>query len=504
MPKKSKLPLPEDDDEFEDDDPSDIPDGGDGALTTTHDDPEGSEFLDAVGTAPAASGFGLGVQSVLHQELEAQQSEEEAATLEALDAMRALDHGELIEWKISRTAEDDEQYNGYLVTWSNSQMTLERVKRLLGGGKYQCKGFRRGKYFTHKTIKIAGPPLIKKGEKVTEGSNGGGDMQAFIQQMMMMDDRRRQEEREYRRQQQEIEERRAASRQQLILAALGPASAVLAAMFQGNKTDLGPILAALKPPDPMQQLAALKALMPEPSAPPPSALDAAFTLVDKLKDMGGLGNSDGQTGWMDIVKEVVKAAGPSVGAVIEGAVQTAQAQAAERARAQQNGNVVMEYPNPESSMPSGSVALAAPASQPQENQEMLGLLKHLPWLRGQVNRWVLAAEKNANPQLYAQVFVADSPKDLEAADVMTLLSREDWLQQLMSLDRRVAQHQSWFVQLHRFLVHILQTEFLSAGAVTDEPVSASTGEPAASAPAPRRVVSGEVDRPMKIPSLTGD
>lgn len=465
-------------------------------------DPEASEFRDALVTTPNA----LGIQTVLEQELDAQQLEHEQATLDALEAMRALDHGELVEWKVSRMGEDDEQYNGYLVTWSNSQMSLERIQRLLGGGKYHCKGFKRGKYFTHKTVKIAGPPLLKKGEKPIDGSGGGGaDMQAFMQQMMMMDERRRAEDERRRHEDVERQERKDAARQQLILTALPSVATVLAAMFQGNKTDLGSILVALKPPpppDPMQQLAALKALMPDPGPAPPSALDSAFTLVDKLKDLGGLNGEGGQAGWMDIFKEVIKAAGPSVGTVIEGAVQNAQAAAAERARG--GGAVTVIPPAIDTSQPA--------AARISQEGAPVGLLKHLPFLRSHLNRWVLAAQKNASPALYAQVFFTEAPDDMDPRELLELLQREDWLLRLAQLDGRVEQVQPWFYALHQVLVHTLHTQFLNpsadgagarmagSGGETTSPIAASPAPPAAI----RRVVTGEVERPVKLPSLTGD
>lgn len=506
----SKLPEVESGDEFVDDDldgTESLPGGGGDSdpempqQPILGGDPHATEFRDALAVTPNA----LGIHTLLEQEADSQQLEAEQATVDALEAMRALDHDESVTWRISRQGNDIDELNGYLVTWSNSQMSIERISRLLGGGKYYCKGFRRGKYFTHKSVTVAGKPLLKPGEKPVEAQGGSGDMQALLSQMMMMDERRRQEEKEYRRQESEAAQRRAESRQTLILAAMGPAASVLAAMFQGNRTDMGSILTALRPPDPMQQLAALKALIPEPAAPAPSALDTALTLMDKLKDLGGLSNSDGQVGWMDIVKEVVKAAGPSVGNVIEGAVQTAQAQATARARQTQlgfngagdvNGGGVQPQPAP--ALPNGG-ALPAPATS--QETPMLGLMQHIPWMRAQINRWVGAAQKQSPPPLYAQLFFVEAPDSLEPQTVFELLSRSDWFTRLADLDQRVTQFESWFTELHQLLMHTLQTEYLnSASSSSDVP----RPEVVTPSPAPRRVVTGDVERPMKLPSLTGD
>lgn len=451
-------------------------------------DPDASEFRDALAVTPNV----LGISTLLEQEADTQRVEEERATLDALEAMRALDAGETIEWKISRVGQDDEQFNGYLVTWSNSQMQIERISRLLGGGKYHCKGFRRGRYFTHKTVTVAGAPLLRKGEKVA--TEDTGSMQALMTQMMMMDERRRREDQDYRRQQAEDDQKRADRRQALMLAAMGPMSTVLAALFQNNRTDIAPLIAALKPPDPMQQLVALKSLMPEPLPAPPNALDSAFSLVDKLKDLGGLQGGDGQAGWMDILREVVKAAGPSVGGIIEGAVQSAQAAAHERAR--QASAIVV--PNQSETPATG--ALPPPEQHAlTEEPSMLSLLKHRPWLQMQINRWVTAAQKNAPTALYAQIFFTEAPESLDEKAVYGLLSQSNWFELLAGFDRRVAQFQPWFVDLHRQLIYTLQTEYLGMNAQPDSEVSISN------APAPRRVAEpAQVDRPTKLPSLTGD
>jgi hypothetical protein len=463
-------------------------------------DPDASEFRDALNATPNV----LGVQSLLEQEADLQQQEQERATMDALEAMRALDHSETVKWRITRTGCDDDVYNGFLATWPNSQMSIERLKRHMGGGTYYLKGFRNGRYFTHKAVNIAGPPILKPGETPTAGSSSSSfDVQSFLAQQQAHDERRRREE-------EERYERRRKERMEMI-AVLGPVLAPVLAALVGNRgPDLGALLTALKPPpppDPIQQLAALKALVPEPAQPASSPLETAFALVEKLKDLGGLNGSEGQAGWMDVFKEVVKAAGPSVGSVIEGAVQNAQAAAAARHQAAPGRN-----------LQEGSISVISQpvdTSQPtaprlvQEGQPVLGLLKHLPFLRSHLNRWVLAAQKSAPPGLYAQVFFTEAPDDLDPRELMELLQKEDWLQQLTRLDARIAQVQPWFHELHAILVHTLETEYLNVGgAGMVAPTSVGGGTPptaAVSAPSTvRRVVSGEVERPMKLPSMTGD
>lgn len=470
--------LPSMADEFDDELPQAEPPGG---------DPDSSEFRDSLNTLPNR----LGVQTLLDQELDLQEQERERATLDALEAMRALDHGETVKWRITRTGCDDDMYNGYLETWFNSQMTIERIKKKLGGGVYYLKGFRNGKYFTHKTVVVAGMPLLKPGETSTQPStpDRSFDVQGFLAQQNA-------DERQRRREQDERDERRRKERLELIMA-LGPVVAPIVAAMIGNRgPDLGALVAALKPPpppDPVQQIVALKALI-EPVAPPPSALDSAFGVIEKLKDLGALGVSDQGTGWMDILKETVKFAGPGLAGAVETVVQNAQVAAAERARAlRQNesaGSVTIVNDAASSDAASQPDTGALPAPSTHTGGPMLGLLKHIPFFKGQIQRWITAAEKSYPVQMCAAMFFLDAPKDLEPEPVAELLSRADWLEQLCRFDPRCRDHREWFVQLHAELLNILRTEYLN------------TNAPAAGAA--RTSTPKEIERPLGLPSLTGD
>lgn len=467
-------------------------------------DPDSREFRDELKMTQ------YGVSSLLEQEADIQQAEQERATLDALEAMRALDHGDSVKWRITRTGWEEDEWNGYLVTWPNSLMSIERICKKLGGGTYYLKGFRNGKYFVHNTVQVAGKPIFKPGDdpaKATTMSeaSGGFNLDRFLAMQEQQNAQRRREEQDYRREQEERErkaeereERRRSDRMQLLLT-LGPAAlTALGAMFTGRQQDLGPILAALKPPDPIQQIAALKALMPAPATE--SGVDTAIKIVEKLSDLGGLGQNEQGTTMLDVVKEFARSSGPVVGKLIEANIERAS-EAAQRT-AQPGMTVSVNGGAGEAgTLPNGVIGSEPPVSPAPGAQEgEMSLIKHIPWLRGQLHKWVPAAERGKSPQVYGLLFVEESPEDLDAHVMLDLLSRPDWFEQLSQLDGRIVPHRAWFLQLHQAIVGEIQARIRAAqqpnpAAATVKPVTAAVR---------RALAEGEIDRPQGLPSLYGE
>lgn len=471
--------------DFDDDLPSSMtrpPEQFEGLRRTAED--EESDFSDRLRVGEAAEHGSLFLEEK-ETELERQQE-----TADVLRTMRELDTGEGIYWRISRIGHDDPSLNGHMGTWPDARVTLDTIKDAFGGGTYRCKGFRsNGGYAGHKTIRIAGD-AIRKAVKV-EAAGQSFDVVSFVAQM---DARQAQDRRERLREESERELREEKRRKERIdmLIALGPSLATVAVALLGNKgPDIGSLLTALKPPDPLQMIAALKALAPEPDrvADP---LDKAFKIMAMLKENGALGTGDSGVGWMDIVKELTHAVGPSVGNLIEGAVENAKVAAAQRqaTNGQIEGQVTEVQPaallGPQAT---GSEDTAAPQGAP-----VLGLLAHLPWLKAQVTKWVPAAAKARNPELYASLFLEELPDGLDPEAVGELLSRSDWFQQLARLDARIGQFQPWFTELHGYLM-------ASISALARDRDAAAKPKPA---PSGRDAPAQQVDRPMKLPSITGE
>jgi hypothetical protein len=441
-------------------------------------DPDDSEILDNIQVDTINHG---GVRALAAEALD---REHEQETADVLRTMSELDTGDGIYWRISRIGHEDPSMNGHMGTWPDARVTLDNIKDNFGGGIYRCKGFRSaGGYAGHKTVRIAGDAVRKAKANVEQSAtnNAGFDVQGFLAQMEARDERRRRDERE-------LQERRDAQREKYILT-LGPALlTAMGGLFNRPQLDVGALAAAMRPlpgPDPLQMIAALKSLAPEPVPAGKDPMQTAITLFELLADKAGA--NSGRSEWLDVVKEGVKVLGPSVGGAIEQTIVQARENAT---AAQQNGAAHGSPQNAQ--VPAALPAPSANAHIQQAASEagMLDLLPHLSWLKTQLAKLAGAAHRNRDPELYAAMFLEELPNGLTPQRVLELLSRSDWLAQLArfepSIDDTIA---PWWNQLRECLFAMIH-------------------EAAAAATAPKKSAlelrAGEVERPQAMPSLTGE
>lgn len=497
-------------------------------------DPDASEFRDEIQVGSYASA------GALQTELDRERQEAEQATLDALEAMRAMDAGDQVKWRISRTGHESDELNGYLETWPNHLMTIERIRDRFGGGTFYCKGFRKGRYCSHQVLQISGE--AKRKPSGVEGVNGsvptapagpGFDVQGFLMAQERRDERRREEERRERQEREEREEKRRQERMQMMLT-LGPAAiSALGGLFQGQRVDYMPLIAAMKGPDPITVMTQLKALQ--------GNSDSAMTkILPMLIDMAGQKASSGDTGWLDVVKELAKSAGPTIGGLIEASVQQAKANA-EAATAQGAVGAQGQSPvalNGPASSPQGAIivpesrsrrervvsvptANPVPRPQGQVDMNMMQLLPHLPWLKDQLARMGQAAVKARSPEVYAAMFLEELPDAVDINIVAQLLAAADWYQRLCQLEPRLNREDllPWFTALRADILQSIQQETGAVMGSHSMPTAshdsraatrvevqgpdagAAPPPPAVSVPAPRQ---SEPSRPTKIPSLTGE
>lgn len=405
--------------------------------------------------------------------------EDRLEAAELLEGLRALDAGgDGIRWSISRVGHSNPDLNGHMVTWATSQLDADQIRDTLGAGKYYVKGRRsNGEYGGHKVITIASDAPRREGAStvlpaVNALASGTPTMTEFLSAQERRD-----------RERQERDDRRSEKREQLILASLPAVATVLAAMFNRPQIDLGGLAAALKPapaPDPLVMIAALKQLAPEqPKGPAP--METAIQLFELLADKAG---DSGKTQMLDVVKEGVKILGPTVGSAIEGAIASARLNA-QHAAAQPVPGMSVAVNGETPPIPSPALPSSPASAASSGESSMLDLLPHRAWLREQLGRCVVAAEKERNPQLYAEVFLEELPPGLKPERMLELLAAVDWYQTLCQFDSRIAQQGSWWAAMREQLVQYLQESL--------QPVAER-----------KRAASVEVDRPTGLPSLTGD
>jgi len=530
-------------------------------------DPAGQDFRDTLQVTEALDPVGV-VQGI-DAELKDQQRQVEEDTLEVLEAMRALDHGGTVRWRITRVGTGDPTLDGFLDTWPTKLVTLERIRDKMGGGTFYLKGFRHGKYWVHKTVEIAGVPKVYVPEAPAGGgggvqqnqATGGFDIGAFLAQQEARDAARRREATEERnrerREQEEREERDRKSRNELlaiVMPVLGTIATGITGAFAGARSspmaDIAALMTAMKGPDPITVLTQLKALERGGNN------DTLSKVLPMLIDMAGDRASGGDTGWMDVMKELVKSAGPTVGAMIEHSIQQASA------RGMEHSNGLVTVPGPSGSTPllvqeshsrsalpapepsmivvpesvsrrdrrtpsahdrqpaglvgSSMIAGAAPSAVTADansrvrsaekisgggDMNLMSLLPHLPWLKEQLARCLMAATKGKDPELYAALFVEELPEGIPPSVVVELLSRPDWFSQLVRIDERLnrAELVPWFTQMMQGVLNSMSRE--AAPVVTDQ--TAQTARNAA-APSSATASKHEMRRPTQIPSLTGE
>lgn len=244
-----------------------------------------------------------------------------------------------------------------------------------------------------------------------------------------------------------------------LLTVLGPVvGQIMVALLSRNsqQVDVAALISAMKPApqkDPIEILAALKSLN-EPPKESPDTLERAFALVERLKDMGGGASGEGQTGWLDVVKEVARAAGPGLGSVLQNL-------------GQQRSIASSSVPAPQLLAPAGApAALPAPpvqsldagASVPQTEEEAMNLamLRILPWFRNQLEVLYQKAQSNKSPEVWADALVDDFPEGTDPAPFVALLARQDWFELLSQFDARISPHREWFTECRDAIISILQ------------------------------------------------
>lgn len=226
----------------------------------------------------------------LEGEIETTRNQEEAEYIDALQALRELQVGDPVRWKIFRidNPRGDKRLNGFIAEVGTSDLTQENLAKLWGGGKYRIRGtFSNGKFAGGKTIDIAGDVRPAETQIMMPQSSGSGfDMQAWMAFQQQQDAKR--------------EERTRQDRKDFLALAL-PIAGQIAAALIGRQ------------PQPTQDLAALITALRPTVAPPDPNTTMKGTLETMLlmkRVMGG-----GEDG--DSISSIATALAPYAGPVLQ-------------------------------------------------------------------------------------------------------------------------------------------------------------------------------------------
>lgn len=401
-----------------------------------------------------------------------QQERERIEDADVIQALRSIDGADSVRWRIERVNSEDPERNGHVMECGTDSIDAEILARKLGPGKYKIVGrYQDGSYAAARRLTIASDAIqVTRGQGTSSTSSG-----TSLDELEARYEARRARERAERNELLKI-----------MVPALAPIGAAFITGMVGNRgPDVAALVAALKPPpaptmpEMMTALASLKSLAPEQTTDP---IDRALKLLDVIQDKAPSG---GETGWLDVVKEVIRAAGPTVGTVIEGAVQSAMTRASPTSTTPAAAPSGL-LPAP-SAAPGGSVS-----ATPQENPQMLGLLALIPWLKQQLEMAIQKASRGSDPVLIAERILDDLPDSADPEQLLAFVQREDWWAQLQRLDARVLPYAQWFARMRQAMLEQFGQEIAVTSGEAPPPVMTVS-----------EVKSETIERPAGPPSLTG-
>lgn len=161
-----------------------------------------------------------------------------------------------------------------------------------------------------------------------------------------------------------------------------------------------------------------------------------FDLFLKGMEMGRESGGGGETGLMDIAKELIKS--PLLGQLAQAAT-TPQLPPPNMRMAKPVAAALTDNPVKETN---------ASALNPQVAK---GDTVNNPVLKHYLNMLVQKAEKDSDPILYAEFILDNVPQSMVEQNIM----REDLIEYASSIDPRVKQHEQWFLELRDHIITVL-------------------------------------------------
>lgn len=203
--------------------------------------------------------------------------QDEIERVDALQALRELQAGDPIRWKLWRVGDMDEKRNGYLAEWGTSQLTQENIKNHFGGGSYRIKGtFTDGSYAGQRTVRIAGDAKV---DTMQQANGSSFNMAEWLAMQQQMEERREAREAERRRESE--------SRMERLMGIFAPVLGTVVTAIMGRAAPVAPDVAGL-----------ITALRPSIAPPDPAAQmkTTLETMVMMKKVMGDGGSDDSLSG----------------------------------------------------------------------------------------------------------------------------------------------------------------------------------------------------------------
>lgn len=438
------------------------------------------------------------------------------ANLDIIMGLREVEGAELVRWQISRLSDPTgRKPTGYLCEWGTDLLSTHRIQDEFGAGTYKVVGkHSNGRFAGQRTVKIAEDSKNPSQTQIvpqSESGTGSSSMSEIMTMMLQQNEQRRQEDSDRERREEARDERRRKERMELMTIAAPVVAAIVPALF-GRGPDIAALITATKGPTLAETLTVIRELTPQPVVPTgPGPIDTALKLFDKFTDLAP--KPGGETGWADVLKEIVRSVGPGLaplaaqlaamrpvrGAPIQGQLPAPSAPTAGPPDLYGGMSPQVSPANAGSSAPSvpidSSVIQFPPASgshdQEGEDVNIVQMVKLAPWLKKQIEDLLQRAARDSSPSLYAEVVLDSIPENINGDVLLEFLKRGDWLQTLQQFDSRVANYAPWFTTLRNEIIKTGE-EIKAELAAQVKPAPSSSP----SAPTP-----SEIDRPQGPPSL---
>lgn len=279
---------------------------------------------------------------------------------------------------------------------------MDRVRDEYGGGRYEASMFKNGKLFRKFNFNIATPrtnyvPPVKS----------NNDLNSIVAMLMQ----------QQKDQMNEFKE--------LILQVAKPAA-------PSNQMDIVGIMTAMA-----GMFKVFQGMMPQP-VNNGNGIELLIKGMEVMKDVQG---GNGETGLLDVVKELVKS--PLIENILQQKVLTAPTAATPAAAPRIAGPA-----------PASPGAPSISATPKTEDENMI----RQKFIAGQINQLVMLAKQNKDPDLYAEVVLDNLPAFVSENDIKQVLANENIIEDMSKINPEVKNYEQWFLAFKNSVNQILNGE----------------------------------------------
>lgn len=361
---------------------------------------------------------------------------------DAIAKLKELGDGSDARYEVRRTSPAD--LAGYCCTYSQDELTLERLQEEHGAGKYNIRGRRGdGAFLPSVSVQIAPLPKHKQPAPAPAPVHTGSVMGELAPLLTAMKD--------------------STDRQVNMLTNL------LTALIQ--RPDPKPE----KGPDALALITALVPVLRPPKTD--SAADSVKLLLQGIelgKELGG-GDGDGMAGLLGKGLDTVK----TLATLPRGAARRpAPARVAAPAAPAGAAGTVPALEPPQPAAAAAPVVTEAPAAAADEATDANGAdASILQWLDNQVRLLVHQAKADKDPELYAELFLDNLPPGLDEGIVYAQLTEPDALDKLAAFNGEVLELRDWFEDFRGEVLRLITENAEQPGAQIMPPGGEGPMEP---------------------------